>query len=278
MESGSWQNSGTTVNNLAVGSHTVSYKPISGWSTPSNQNVNISASLTTTSSGTYTVNITSQISLSGNFAFGDVTINQTAQTSYTISNTGSSNLTVSSINYPSGFTGNWSSGIIIAGNSQTVTVTFAPTLIQGYSGVVAVNSNATSGTNTRAISGNGISSNLGSISGNIQNVEVNSANGSLEYSDFASIGVQLLQNGNLVASTNADGAGNFEFTNLSGSTYSIVAINTGLYTVQSRYDNVFVGSVVSNMKVPYELVGQIRELVTEVQTQEFDADVFLQLG
>ena len=53
VDGGAFQNSGATVSNLSVGSHTVAFKPVSGWTTPSSQTVMISANTTTTTSGTY---------------------------------------------------------------------------------------------------------------------------------------------------------------------------------------------------------------------------------
>ena len=113
-------------------------------------------------SGTYTIAAsgvgiavpTKIIGLSGNLAFGNVTVNTTATATLTIANTGNTALTVSSISYPSGFSGTWS-GTIAGGGSQPVTVTFAPTVAQSYSGTVTVNSDKTSGTNTIDVSGMG---------------------------------------------------------------------------------------------------------------------------
>jgi uncharacterized membrane protein len=96
------------------------------------------------------------IALGGNLAFGNITVGQTATRTLTISNTGNAALNVSSINYPSGFSGNWNSGNIAAGASQNVTVTFAPNAATDFSGNITVNSDATSGTNTIVASGTGI--------------------------------------------------------------------------------------------------------------------------
>jgi hypothetical protein len=86
------------------------------------------------------------IGMSGNLSYGNVKVGSTANATMTISNTGNADLAVSGISYPSGFTGNWASGTIAAGSSQNVTVTFTPTAAEPYSGMIAVSSDATSGT------------------------------------------------------------------------------------------------------------------------------------
>ncbi|MBM3883762.1 MAG: hypothetical protein FJ387_29325, partial [Verrucomicrobia bacterium] len=97
------------------------------------------------------------ISLSGNLAFGNVTVGTSAQSTLTIANNGNSTLTVNSISYPSGFSGNWS-GTIPQGDSHNVSVTFSPISAINYGGNnLVVNSDATSGTGSRAISGVGVS-------------------------------------------------------------------------------------------------------------------------
>jgi hypothetical protein len=50
---GVWRSNGTTIPGLSVGSHTVTFKPVSGWTTPSSQTPTISANSTTTITGTY---------------------------------------------------------------------------------------------------------------------------------------------------------------------------------------------------------------------------------
>jgi peptidoglycan/xylan/chitin deacetylase (PgdA/CDA1 family) len=99
--------------------------------------------------------LTRVIGLSGNLALGNVTTGTTATATVTITNSGNATLTVSGITYPSGFSGAWS-GTIVAGGSQNVTVTFAPTAVATYGGTVTVNSDATSGTATLPASGAGI--------------------------------------------------------------------------------------------------------------------------
>ncbi len=55
VDGGTYYSSGGVVPVLTPGSHTVSFKPISGYTTPANQNVTINANAQTTASGTYSV-------------------------------------------------------------------------------------------------------------------------------------------------------------------------------------------------------------------------------
>ena len=97
----------------------------------------------------------SVIALSGNLVFGNVAVGGSASGTLTIANTGNAALTVSSISYPSGFSGAWS-GTVPAGGSQPVKVVFAPTAATSYGGNVTVNSDASGGVNTLAVSGTGV--------------------------------------------------------------------------------------------------------------------------
>ncbi len=94
------------------------------------------------------------IGLNGSLIFGNTAVNTTATRTLTIDNTGSGTLSVTSIDYPAGFSGAWS-GTIAADTSQTVVVTFRPTLGVGYSGVITVNSDSLAGFNTTPASGTG---------------------------------------------------------------------------------------------------------------------------
>ncbi len=53
VDGGALQNSGATVSGLAVGSHTVAFKAIAGYTTPASQTVTVAANATTTATGTY---------------------------------------------------------------------------------------------------------------------------------------------------------------------------------------------------------------------------------
>ena len=82
------------------------------------------------------------IGLAGWLNFGGVTPGSSATATLTISNNGNSDLHVSAINYPNGFTGDWAGGTIPVGQSQNVTVTLAPASLDTYSGNVEVDSDA----------------------------------------------------------------------------------------------------------------------------------------
>ena len=152
--SGSWSGSIAAGASQAV---TVTFAPVSVASYGGTITVNsgaVSGTATTVCSGTGIAQ-TRVISISGDTAFGDVDINSTSQRQITVQNTGNTTLTVSGISYPAGFSGVWS-GTIAAGGSQAVTVTFAPTAAQTYSGTITVASDKTAGENTKAASGTGV--------------------------------------------------------------------------------------------------------------------------
>jgi len=102
-----------------------------------------------------TVNSLRAISVTGNLAFGTVAVGKSAPGSLTISNTGTVAITVGSISYPVGFSGNFM-GTLQPGAAQTIAVTFTPPTVGSFGGMVTVNSTATSGTNTLAASGTGV--------------------------------------------------------------------------------------------------------------------------
>src|SRR5207253_331969 len=99
--------------------------------------------------------VTRILTLGGNLAFGTVAVNTTATRTLTIGNTGTAALTVSGISYPAGFSGDFTSGTIAPGGSQSVTVAFAPTAVTDYGGTITVTADQTSGTNTIAVTGAG---------------------------------------------------------------------------------------------------------------------------
>jgi hypothetical protein len=96
------------------------------------------------------------IGLGGSLAFGGVQLGKVGTATLLISNTGNSPLAITSISYPSAFSGDLTSGTIAAGGSETVKVTFAPNAAVGYGGTITVHGNHTAGVNTIAASGTGL--------------------------------------------------------------------------------------------------------------------------
>lgn len=96
------------------------------------------------------------IDLTKNIAFGNVPIGQKLIKPFSIVNRGNSPLTVSAINLPTGYVSDFSAGNIKPGDSKLVNVTFTPTSTGAYSGSISLQSNATAGSNTVPVSGNGM--------------------------------------------------------------------------------------------------------------------------
>lgn len=98
------------------------------------------------------------IGLTGNLAFGNVAVGQTATATFTISNTGNSTLTFSGMTCTcsvAAFSVSPASGTVPPGGSKSVTVYFTPVSATAYGGVLSVTSDATSGSNTINLSGTG---------------------------------------------------------------------------------------------------------------------------
>ena len=53
MDSGGWQASGSEISNVPIGPHTVSFKDVTGWTTPGNVGVTVANGQTATITGTY---------------------------------------------------------------------------------------------------------------------------------------------------------------------------------------------------------------------------------
>jgi hypothetical protein len=98
-----------------------------------------------------------EASLSGDLDFGEVGINTSKNKTLTISNTGTATLKVTNIQLPTGFSSVPSSCNIEAGKAQEITITFSPTEITSYSGMLTVVSNAGDINNTISVSGAGAS-------------------------------------------------------------------------------------------------------------------------
>jgi hypothetical protein len=160
------------------------------------------------------------IGVSGNLAFGSVTVGQTASATLTITNSGNSPLAVSGITITSGldavFSPNWTSGTISAGASQQVTSRFAPTVAQSYIGTVTINGDQTTGTNSIAISGSGVAATF-TLSGVVND-------GTTRQSGrIPNALVEVLNGSNTGKSAISDGEGNYEIAGLTAGTLILSA-------------------------------------------------------
>jgi hypothetical protein len=98
------------------------------------------------------------INVTGNLTFGNVAVGQTGNGDMTITNTGNSTMTVTGIRVSacsSDYTASWTSGTILPGASQVVTIFFKPQAAQACNATFTVNGDQTSGTSTIAGSGTG---------------------------------------------------------------------------------------------------------------------------
>lgn len=161
---------------------------------------------------------TPAIMLTGNLNFGSVTVGSTGTSNLTITNTGNSDLTITAISYPTGFSGNFATGTIAANGSQVVTVTFAPTVAQTYTGNITVTGNQSSGTNTTAVSGTGIAILTFTLSGIVTETPPTTS------TVLAGVRVTIIDGANQgkTATTAADGR------------YQITGVVNGGYTVTAQ--------------------------------------------
>jgi len=107
------------------------------------------------SAGTIPSPASLSIVVSGQLSFGQVPLGSSETLSFTVTNVGSAELTVTSILLPAGFSSPFS-GVIAPGSSQQVEVMFSPTNATAYSGRLSVESNAAEGNSSLFVSGTGV--------------------------------------------------------------------------------------------------------------------------
>lgn len=117
------------------------------------------------SEGVNTIDVTGYgfgriLSLDGDMNFGDVAIGSNVKKSLTVSNTGSDPLIITDITVPDDYSVSHTSFTVEANSTFEVEVALTPTQVLNYNGTLTVSSNATSGTDTISLSGNGVASSL----------------------------------------------------------------------------------------------------------------------
>jgi hypothetical protein len=133
-----------------TGSLTVTYN-VAGGSTGQTAAAQLSGT-GTASVGTITVSPTS-------LSFGSQVVNTTsAAQAITVTNTGTTSVTISSVTAPGGFAQTNNCTTLAASATCTINVTFTPAAAQAYSGNVTITDTATGSPQTVAVSGTGLNS------------------------------------------------------------------------------------------------------------------------
>ena len=165
------------------------------------------------------------ISLAGNMAFGNVTLGTTATSILTLGNTGTGELAVTSVTYPTGFSGTFTSGTIPANGSQAITVTFSPTAAQSYSGSITVTGNQAGGTNTIAASGTGVALATFTLSGIVTETPPTTS------TVLAGVRVAFVDGANQGKSATTGADGRYTITGVINGGYTVSATLAGYTTV-----------------------------------------------
>jgi len=155
LDDGPWQNSGVTINDIAIGFHNLQFKPVSGWQAPGDGQINILPNqLNDFEADCYEqvcqCNITADVP-----DFGPLCVGQLATRTVTIHNNGNCPVNVTGITYncSSVFSSGSCSGTIPAGGSINCSSTFAPTAAQTYACTMTIHTSC--GDFSIAISGTG---------------------------------------------------------------------------------------------------------------------------
>ena len=165
------------------------------------------------------------MSLAGNMAFGNITVGTTATSILTLGNTGTGELSVTSVTYPTGFSGTFTSGTIPANGSQAITVTFSPTAAQSYSGSITVTGNQAGGTNTIAASGTGVALATFALSGMVTETPPTTS------TVLAGVRVAFVDGANQGKSATTGADGRYTITGVVNGGYTVSATLAGYPTV-----------------------------------------------
>lgn len=157
--------------------------------------------------------------------FGSVMVGTIATSTLTIANSGTGELAVTSVTYPTGFSGTFANGTIPANGSQAVTVTFAPVTAQTYTGNITVTGNQASGTNTIAVSGTGTALPTFTLSGVV--TETAPTTSTL----LAGVRVTVVDGANQGKSATTGADGRYQITGVVNGGFSVSAALAGYTTV-----------------------------------------------
>jgi hypothetical protein len=156
-----WRKNGTSISGATAASYTTPATTSADNGAQFTVVVTNSAGSVASSAATLTVN-TASLLLSANpssLAFGNVNVGSTKTVSATISNTGNSSVTIANVSQSGpGFSASGiSSGLVLAaGQTATLSVTFAPSATGSVTGNVIISSNATNSPLNIGLTGSGV--------------------------------------------------------------------------------------------------------------------------
>jgi hypothetical protein len=145
------------------------------------------------------------IELGGSFIFGDVKVGTFSEPkALTIHNPSCAPIVVSSISLPDGFTSSWAGGTINPSETYPVDITFSPTEVKEYNGLITVNNDVDQTNNMIAASGNGIEEFINQIK-IIETGQILSFQGLPQYVENDSGVTAVGINASFINSSNLDG-------------------------------------------------------------------------
>ena len=156
-----WSKNGTAISGATSASYTTPATTTTDNGAQFTVVVSNSAGSVTSNTATLTVNVATYLlnASPATVSFGNVNTNSISSLPVTLTNSGNSNVTISSVSIAgSGFTASGvSAGTILnAGQAATLTVNFAPTTAGSVTGNISVASSATNSPNVISLSGNGV--------------------------------------------------------------------------------------------------------------------------
>jgi hypothetical protein len=199
--------------------------------------------------------------------FGSVSVAAAAVTEdLTISNTGNTSLNISSINTPSGYVLNWTSGNIPAKSDKSIQISFDPASAGSYSGQISINSNATNvtgGVTQVALTGSGLSVQANTITGFVKDLAANPSGNALVEIGLQGATVKLKDAGNqLLATTSTNASGQYSFAGFTGNNFTL-EVTLGTYTVVKQ--GYSTSSVAPVFVIPKTIMYQINQQVSALQ-------------
>lgn len=115
---------------------------------------------------------------------------------------------------------------------------------------------------------------LTTIAGNVLDIGVNFSTGSLDSIDLSGCQVKLFQGSTLISTQTTNSTGDFSFTGLTSTNYKVVVTYTSGYPVAVTYNNLDPGDVLTDVPLPYTLIGQANDLIDSLETKLFTTNMF----